>query len=110
MKDQLMVKRAELVEQRKSLVLILVKQTQNFPEFIIIKQVFVVLLSFSESLETKYVSLNKEANMIRPLLIDLNPIKLNYYPFMISLDKLQKHVSGVKQKTYMWMYLIGSQQ
>ena len=110
MKDQLMVKRAELVEQRKSLVLILVKQTQNFPEFIIIKQVFVVLLSFSESLETKYVSLNKEANMIRPLLIDLNPIKLNYYPFMISLDKWQKHVSGVKQKTYMWMYLIGSQQ
>ena len=82
-----MVKRAELVEQRKSLVLILVKQTQNFPEFIIIKQVFVVLLSFSESLETKYVSLNKEANMIRPLLIDLNPIKLNYYPFMIRLDK-----------------------
>ena len=54
-----MVKGAELVEQRKSLVLILVKQAQNFPEFIVIKQVFVVLLSFSESLETKYVSLNK---------------------------------------------------
>ena len=25
--------------------------------------------------------------MTRPTLIDLNPIKLNYYPFMISLDK-----------------------
>ena len=25
--------------------------------------------------------------MIRPTLIDLNPIKLNYYSFMISIDK-----------------------
>ena len=25
--------------------------------------------------------------MVRPTLIDLNPVKLNYFPFMISLDK-----------------------
>ena len=48
---------------------------------------FIVLLSFSESLATKYVSLNDKACMIRPALIDLNPVKFKYYPFMISLDK-----------------------
>ena len=25
--------------------------------------------------------------MVRPTLIDLNPVQLKYYPFMISLDK-----------------------
>ena len=25
--------------------------------------------------------------MVRPILIDLNPVELKYYPFMISLDK-----------------------
>ena len=25
--------------------------------------------------------------MVRPNLIDLNPVELKYYPFMISLDK-----------------------
>ena len=25
--------------------------------------------------------------MVRPTLIDLNPVELKYYPFMISLDK-----------------------
>ena len=55
--------------------------------FSLIKQVLAVLLSFSESLATKCVSLNHEACMVRPTLIDLNPIELKYYPFMISLDK-----------------------
>ena len=27
--------------------------------------------------------------MIRPFLIDLNPVELKYYPFMINLDKLR---------------------
>ena len=53
----------------------------------LVKQVFLVSLSLSRSLATKYVSLNKEPCMIRPTLIDLNPIELIYYPFMISLDK-----------------------
>ena len=33
------------------------------------------------------MSLNKKSSMIRPSLIDLNPIELNYYPFMINLDE-----------------------
>ena len=55
--------------------------------FRLIKQVFIVLLNFSGSLVTKCVSLNNELCMSRPNLIDLNPIELNYYPFMVSLDK-----------------------
>ena len=31
--------------------------------------------------------LNDEPCMVRPSLIDLNPVELKYYPFMISLDK-----------------------
>ena len=49
--------------------------------------IFVALLTFSESLATKCLSLNNEPCMVRPTLIDLNPIEINYYPFMISLDK-----------------------
>ena len=47
----------------------------------------IVLLSFSESLATKCLSLNDEPWMVRPTLIDLNPVKLKYYSFMISLVK-----------------------
>ena len=45
------------------------------------------LLSFSESLATKCMSSNSEQCITRPVLIDLNPVELNYYSFMISLDK-----------------------
>ena len=55
--------------------------------FSLIKQVFIVLLSLSESLAIKCASLNDEPCMIRPALINLNPVELKYYPFMISLDK-----------------------
>ena len=51
---------------------------------------FVVLLSFSESLardRTKCLFLNDESCMARPTLIDMNPFGLKYYPFMISLNK-----------------------
>ena len=56
---------------------------------------FIVLLSFSSSLarvakvfdQTKCLFLNDEPCMIRPTLIDLNPVELKYYPFMISLNK-----------------------
>ena len=33
------------------------------------------------------MSLNNQSCMTRPTLIDINPVKFNYYPFMISLDK-----------------------
>ena len=53
----------------------------------IIKQVFIVLLDFSGSLATKFVSLGNEPYRSRTTSIDLNPVELNYYPFMISLAK-----------------------
>ena len=60
--------------------------------FSLIKQVFIVLLSFSESLavvtkvsdRTKYLSFNDELCIVRPTLIDLNPVGLNNFLFMIS--------------------------
>ena len=82
--------------------------------FSLIKQVFIVLLSFSETLATKCLSLNDEPCMIRLTLIDLNPVELKYYPLMISLDKCSgccnvlspKHVFQKKQKTKMFRHLI----
>ena len=55
--------------------------------FSLIKQMFTLILSFSSSLATKCVSLNDEPCMVRPTLIDLNPVEIKYYPFVISLDK-----------------------
>ena len=58
--------------------------------FSLIKQVFMVLLSFSSTLasdRTKYLFLNDETCMDRPNLIDQNPVELKYYSFMISLHK-----------------------
>ena len=33
------------------------------------------------------MSLNDKLCMVRPTLIDLNPVEFKYYPYMISLDK-----------------------
>ena len=55
--------------------------------FSFIKHVLIVLLSFSSSLATQCVSLNDEPFMVRHTLIDLNPVGLKYYPFMIRLNK-----------------------
>ena len=54
--------------------------------FSLIKQVFIALLSFISSLATKFVSLNDETCVLRPTLIDLSPVEVKYYPFMISSD------------------------
>ena len=61
------------------------------------------LLSVSESLATKFVSLNKEPCMVMSTLIDSNSIELNFHLFMISLDQrsgieilLMKYVFPVK--------------
>ena len=43
------------------------------------------VLSFSESLAAKYISLNYEPCLFRPKLINLN--ELHYYHFMVSLDR-----------------------
>ena len=58
--------------------------------FTFIKQVFLVLLIFSESLardRTKCMSLNNGPSMVRLTIIDLNPVELKHYAYMISLDK-----------------------
>ena len=53
----------------------------------LIKQTFLVLLSFNGSLATKCVSLNNNPCIARPVYINLNSLELNYYLFMISLVK-----------------------
>ena len=55
--------------------------------FSLAKQVFFVLMIFSESSATKCLSLNDESCMVRSTLIDMNPLQFKYYWFMISLDK-----------------------
>ena len=63
--------------------------------FSLIKQVFIVLQSFNESLarvaqvsnQTKCLPLNDKPCIVRPTLINLNSVEVKYYPFMISLDK-----------------------
>ena len=42
---------------------------------------------FSGSIKTKCLSLNNEPHLIRLTLIDLNPTELNYYPFLITVDR-----------------------
>ena len=48
---------------------------------------FIALLRFTESLAAKFLFLNNEPSMVGPTIIDMNPVKLKYYPFMISLNK-----------------------
>ena len=63
--------------------------------FSLIKQVFIVLLNFSESWacvakfsdRTKCLFLNDEPLTVRPAVIDMNPVKLKYYSCMINLSK-----------------------
>ena len=51
--------------------------------FSLIKQVFIVLSSFSEFLVTECLFLNDELCIVILILIDLNSVELKYYPFMI---------------------------
>ena len=79
--------------------------------FWLIKQAFMALLSFSESLATKCVSLDNEPCMTKPTLVDLNHIELDYYSFIMNLDKCNGscHVADnlytmfqVKEKSRFW--------
>ena len=50
---------------------------------------FIVILSFSVSIapdvkvRTKCLSLNDEPCIVRPTLIDQNPVEFKYYPFIM---------------------------
>ena len=48
---------------------------------------YTILLRFSNSLATNFLSLNDEQYVNRPAFIDLNPLELKYYPFRIILNK-----------------------
>ena len=58
--------------------------------FRLIKQGFIALLNFSESLATKCISLQNEPCIARPTITDLKSYEhnqgLRHYPFMVSLD------------------------
>ena len=61
---------------------------------------FIVLLSFSSSLETKCLFLNDEICLVRPTVIDLNPVESKYYPFMITLNKCTGSCKVLSPKIY----------
>ena len=62
----------------------------------------IALLSFSRYLAIKCMSSNNEPFMINPTIIDFNPVKLNYYPFMISLDKCRGNCNAADDLTTKW--------
>ena len=69
--------------------------------FSFIKKMFIVSLSFGSLLahdQTKCLFLNDEPFMVRPTLIDLIPVKLKYYLFMISLNKFAKSCNVLSPK------------
>ena len=66
----------------------------------LIKQVFIVLLSFNKSSATKCLSLNDEPCMIRPTLINLSPVEFKYYPFTNSLDKCSGNCNVLSPKLH----------
>ena len=47
---------------------------------------FIVLLSFSSSLAIKCLSLNDGSGIVTHPLLDLHPVELKYYPFLVILD------------------------
>ena len=55
--------------------------------FSLIKQIFIELYSLSCFLATKCVSWSKRLCLARLNLIDLNPMELNCFPLIISLDE-----------------------
>ena len=58
-------------------------------------------MSFRESVArdpTKCLLLNDEPCMVRPTLIDMNRVKLEYYPFMISLNKCSGNCNVLSPK------------
>ena len=48
---------------------------------------FIVLLTFSESLRTECSFLNDVPCMVRPTLTHMNPVELKWYPFLISVNE-----------------------
>ena len=58
--------------------------------FKFIEQACTVSSSFSGTLPIKCISLN-ESCLVRPVLIDFNPNKRHYNPFMVRLDRRSRN-------------------
>ena len=63
--------------------------------FWFINHVLIMLLSFGRCLATKGFSLSNEQCIARPTPINLNPIEVNYYPFLISFDRCNAGLNAV---------------
>ena len=50
-------------------------------------KMFIALLSFINSLATKFLILNDESCMVRYTVVDMNPNELKFYSFMITFNK-----------------------
>ena len=61
----------------------------------LIKYVLIRLLCFGGSLATKCVFLRNKLYMTRSTHFDLNPVRLNYYLFMISQGKYNGSCNAV---------------
>ena len=73
----------------------------------------IVLLCFTQALATKCAFLNDKPYMVRPTFIDMNPVELKYYPFMISLNKcsgscnvISKNMCSERNKSQILKHLI----
>ena len=63
--------------------------------FGLLSQLTIALLSFSKYLTTKCISLNIGLCMTSLTFVDLDPVELDYYPFIVSLDKCNGSCSAV---------------
>ena len=79
--------------------------------FCLIKKVFIAIFSFSRSLPQNFVSFVylTEQWLTTSTLIDLNPVELNYYPFMFSLDKCNGICNDVDD-LYSKIYVVSGQK
>ena len=62
---------------------------------------FIAFLSFDESLACNWIKLlflKDKPCMVKPTLIDVNPVMLKYYPFMISLNKCTRNCNVFSPK------------
>ena len=61
---------------------------------------FIVLLNSLARVAdlTKCLFLSDKLCMVRPTIIDMNPVEPNYYPFMISLNKCTRSCNVLSPK------------
>ena len=75
----------------------------NIQQYVMIKMVFRFIVSSSSLARvaelTKCLFLNGEPCMVRPTIIDMNPVELKYYPFMISLNKCSGSCNVISKNT-----------